>query len=517
AAFASFQQLYAAGVTPETVDTGDATTDALYGAIYPLFQGADAATIGAQNLAVAWSFKTQSIGASLNSVEGMATAQDSGFAPIPKNGVDYSNGIATTADLNQQLQGKSDVYVGIIELPYFHDAENPLSGFWQADGAECVMALPSTPTSTTGACPMPEVSTMLRVPVLLTVPNANSATAGAIAGVAIFEHGITRNRSDMLAIADAMADAGRATISIDIALHGITDTTSPLYASPDNPLYQGAAQASGDATLVEGLTEATFNLDADGDGEIDSSGAHFINLASLLTTRDNMRQTVSNLVYLAKTIPTMDYNAALDGGASGADFTGLPIGFVGQSLGAINGTTFLGVNADANAGVVNVPGGVLTQLLTNSNTFAPVINAGLEQNGVIAGTRFYEEFLRNAQTVVDSGDPINYAAAANGSHPVLMHEVIGGSTSQPDQVVPNSATEALAAAMGLAQVGPGLYTGTEVDALVKFTAGDHGSLLDPTASLSVTQEMQTQAASFIGSNGQQLPVGSVDATVIDQP
>ncbi|MDX1444256.1 MAG: hypothetical protein R3270_10880, partial [Gammaproteobacteria bacterium] len=132
AAFASFQQLYAAGVTPETVDTGDATTDALYGAIFPLFQGADAATIGAQNLAVAWSFKTQSIGASLNSVEGMATAQDSGFAPIPKNGVDYTNGVATTADLNEQLQGKADVYVGIIELPYFHDAENPLSGFWQA-------------------------------------------------------------------------------------------------------------------------------------------------------------------------------------------------------------------------------------------------------------------------------------------------------------------------------------------------------------------------------------------------
>lgn len=520
--FASLQALYAGGLAP-----GDAGVPAeiasLYGAIHPLLQLADGATIGAQNLAVAWSFKTQSIGASLSAIEASATAQDSGFLPIPKNGVDYSQGVATTADLNAQLAGKADVYVGIIEVPYFHDSTNPLTGYWAPESTSCqavvdaVAELTAQPASTTSACPLPAVNSMLRIPVLLTVPNASSATAGAIAGVAIFEHGITRNRTDMLAIADAMADAGRAVISIDIPLHGLTDTGNSLYASPQNPLYQGAAQASGDATLVDGLTEATFNLDEDGEAGIDDSGSHFINLTSLLTTRDNLRQTAANLIHLAKTIPTMDYNAALDSGASGTDFDGLPIGFVGQSLGAITGTTFLGINSDVSASMLSVPGGVLTQLLTNSNTFAPVINAGLQENGVIAGTRSYEEFLRNAQTVVDGGDPINYAAAANAGHAIVMHEVIGGAGSLPDQVVPNSATEALATTMGLTAVGPGLYTGAEVDVLVRFTAGDHGSLLDPTASANTTVEMQTQMANFIGSDGTALPVGNADPSVIDSP
>ena len=35
-------------------------------------------------------------------------------------------------------------------------------------------------------------------------------------------------------------------------------------------------------------------------------------------------------------------------------------------------------------------------------------------------------------------------------------------------------------------------------ALVNFTAGDHGSIIDPSASPAVTQEMQLEALSFTG-------------------
>jgi hypothetical protein len=37
----------------------------------------------------------------------------------------------------------------------------------------------------------------------------------------------------------------------------------------------------------------------------DTSGTHTINLASLLTSRDNLRQAVADLFVLAKAIPTM--------------------------------------------------------------------------------------------------------------------------------------------------------------------------------------------------------------------
>ncbi len=222
-----------------------------------------------------------------------------------------------------------------------------------------------------------------------------------------------------------------------------------------------------------------------------------------------------NLINLARSVDTMDYNAAL--GAVGADFVGLPINFVGMSLGGITGTTFLANNTDVNAAVLSVPGGKLSALLSESATFGPVINEGLAANGIVAGTRSYAEFLRNAQTVVDGGDPINYAVAANADHPILMHEVIGGAGNLPDQVVPNSETDALAAVMGLTQLGSANHAAAEVDGLVKFTAGSHSSLLDPTSSLEATTEMQTQAANFVASGGMFVPVGQTHPTVIDAP
>jgi len=71
----------------------------------------------------------------------------------------------------------------------------------------------------------------------------------------IFEHGITRNRTDMLAVADSFADSGFVVVAIDLPLHGVTDPTSPLYASGANPLYAGLSLPA------TGSIERTFDLD----------------------------------------------------------------------------------------------------------------------------------------------------------------------------------------------------------------------------------------------------------------
>ncbi|HWP94893.1 MAG TPA: lipase [Gammaproteobacteria bacterium] len=474
----TFQQIKDAIAAGATLP--NATLEAVKQAVAPLMQLATALGINADDVLVTWSFATQSTTDVLDAVEDDATAQTALITPAS---------IGTTANLNPQLSGKADVYVGVIELPYYLDRNAPLTGFWRgADGSFLTRFNPTpVPTGT------------IRVPLLLTVPNANSATGGAIAGVTIFQHGITQNRTNALAVADALADAGRAVIAIDLPLHGITDTASPLYASASNPLY-----------LLSGVTEATFNLDlvnnttgAPGaDGVIDTSGKHFINLSSLLTSRDNLRQAVANLIHLAKTIPTLDYNGA----AAGGSLAGLPISFVGHSLGAITGTTFLGVNSDVGPATLGMPGGGIARLLRDSPTFEPVISAGLAANGVVEGTQLYEDFFRNAQTVIDSGDPLNFADEAASDHPIHMIEVVGGGGSLPDQVVPNSATERLVSAMGLASISTTTISGSGVRGVVRFTAGDHGSLLSPTASLAATVEMQTQMANFIGSGGTALVI-----------
>ncbi|HEX4895002.1 MAG TPA: hypothetical protein VFV11_01565, partial [Solimonas sp.] len=142
-----------------------------------------------------------------------------------------------------------------------------------------------------------------------------------------------------------------------------------------------------------------------------------------------------------------------------------------------------------------------------------------------------------AQTLVDSGDPLNYAQAAAANHPLLMFEVVG------DGVVPNcavagnpacpaidtlplsgylSGSDPLARALGLEFVpGPtqgdgldvpaaasvtGSPTGPALHAVVRFNQGDHGSILSPAANALVTCEMQRQAAAFVATNGRVLSI-----------
>ncbi len=156
-------------------------------------------------------------------------------------------------------------------------------------------------------------------------------------------------------------------------------------------------------------------------------------------------------------------------------------------------------------------GGGIAQMAANSPTYAPSINAGLENAGIATGSADYETFLIVAQTLLDSADPINHAATlAQAASPQLhMIEVIG------DQSVPNnvataplSGTDPLARQMGLTQITETSSTG----GLVKFSAGDHRSLLSPAASLAATVEMQTQVATFAATQGTVLPI--TDSTVI---
>src|SRR5438552_15456983 len=143
-----------------------------------------------------------------------------------------------------------------------------------------------TRTNHTRFNPLPATTvTHLMIPVLVTVPNANSAYAQAGGPipppggwpVTIFQHGITRSREDMFGIADSFADSGSVVVAIDLPLHGVTNNTSdPLYAAGANPLYAGLGLPAG------GSIERTFDLATIAPPQLDPSGSHFINLTSVL-------------------------------------------------------------------------------------------------------------------------------------------------------------------------------------------------------------------------------------------
>jgi len=304
--------------------------------------------------------------------------------------------------------------------------------------------------------------------------------------VVIVQHGITRNRSDVLAIADSFADACFIVAAIDLPLHGITDTANPLYCDPTKPQCIGAQERTFDVDLVNNTTSA-----ATPDGIIDGSGTHYINLTSPLTTRDNVRQGEADLITLAKSIPGLVIapGTPLPAGPVGVDPT--RISFVGQSMGAIVGGSHVHFVNDLRTVTLESPGGVLTQLLIDSPTFGPRITAGL-QGSYVPGSYLFNLFLRDAQAVIDTGDPINHIKDAEAMHPVHMMRVLN------DAVVPNSATDRLATAADLTTLttlGPNAV-GPGTGAYVHFVESTHGSMFSPNAVPEVRAEMQRQTVLF---------------------
>jgi pimeloyl-ACP methyl ester carboxylesterase len=432
-----------------------------------------------------------------------------------------ATGIPTNV-ANPALPGHSDILVGVLTIPYYLSKSAPLTGYWNAP------PFPLDPSSTfvTRYNPLPVATQNLLIPVLATVPNAAS-TVGATppAGgwpVLIFQHGITRNREDMLAVADSFADAGFAVVAIDLPLHGITtpyNVANPatyFYASSANPLYAGLGLPA------SGSIERTFDLDLINPPAIDPSGSYFINLTSPLTSRDNLREGAADLITFERSVS----NAVVANAGNAKMFAAGQTHYLGHSLGAIVGAVFLGVvpATDVSTGTLANPGGDLARLLITSPSFAPQINAGLEAQGLQPGTTLYSQFFRDSQNVTDAGDPINYIAQTTELHPIHLLQVVGstpppaGCNAQtfingcPDQVVPNSSTAALilASTYGLAGLtripapAPGpLVNAGGFRAYVNFIQGDHGSIIDDVVP-AVTAEMQGEAISFAASGGQEI-------------
>ena len=192
--------------------------------------------------------------------------------------------------------------------------------------------------------------------------------------------------------------------------------------------------------------ERTFDLDlvnaagAPGpDTVTDPSGTHFINLTNLLNSRDNVRQAVSDLFALVDAIN----EGAVTDGTNVLDSS--RIHFLGHSLGAIVVTPFIALELDVKASALINGGASIAKILDGSASRGPQIAAGLGAVGIVKGTATFESFLGAAQTVLDSGDPVNYSLNATSYAPsaaagrgLYFSEIVGDSVlgNPSDLVVP---------------------------------------------------------------------------------
>jgi hypothetical protein len=475
---------------------------------------AAAASVGIpkEDIVLTWAAQTQSITPVLKNLRSIAKPVPTSIVPTGKN----------TAELGGA--GIADIYIGVISLPYYlgvHPAANPVAplvDFWNAAPGAYVppfdaLGLDPTSTNVTVANPFPVLTDTQTVPLLMSVPNAGSGKTKPAAGwpVVIFGHGLTGNRSHMLAVADSLALAGYAVIAMDAPLHGIVPELEPHLAA----LYVG------NSPWAEVANERTFDVDyvnnttgAPGaDGVTDASGTHFFNLSSMLTTRDNGRQAEADLSVLAVSIPLMDINFD-----KLPDLDGSTIQYAGFALGAITGTVFTAIEPMVNNMFLSAPMGGIARALEASDTFGPRVRAGLAAKGVLPGTSDYELFFLAFQTVIDSMDPINWSAEASRHNNIVLHEIVN------DSVVPNysltaplSGTEPMIETMALSA-----YSSTQADPDGLRSVGrflppaTHASLLSPASSLAATVEMQKQMASFIATLGTAVVVEDA-ATMVPVP
>jgi hypothetical protein len=361
--------------------------------------------------------------------------------------------------------------------------------------------------------PTPAKVADVTVPILVTIPRVSPASAcpGKPASgwpVAIVQHGIGRNRSDALSMADSYADACFVVVSMDMPLHGITDTASPLYCAPTKPQCIGATERTFNVDLVNNTTGA-----AGSDGKIDDSGTHMINLTSPATGRDNLRQAEADLIQLTKSVAGLAIAPGTPAPAGPLGVDPARISFVGQSLGGIVGGSHIHFTNDLRTATLESPGGVITKLLLDSQYFGPRIRSAVAAGGLVPDSYSYNLFFRDFQAVIDSGDPINHIKDAVAMHPVHLFKILN------DTVVPNSSTDRLIAQGPLRKLktlGPNAVAAGN-GAYTFMSKGTHGAMFDPASPPAVITEMQRQTVLFGASAVQ--PGGPfvvlTDPTVLD--
>lgn len=390
--------------------------------------------------------------------------------------------------------------------------------------------------------PLPKLEEVQSVPMRIFA----AAPLTAITDVIIYQHGVTSVKENAYALALGQIGAGTqakptaknvAVVVIDHPLHG--ERGFALTGGPDS------------VTTSDNPTP-------------------YLNLSYLTVARDNLKQSVADLLGLRLAVGLANAKGfSSNGQPSKLGGAGLKVHFLGHSLGAISGANLLAVaNQPLNpaidplfqftTGGLAMPGGGIAPLLLNSPTFGPTIQMSVLTAGSTAlkaaftayapncktavPTCFVNEFLPSqdaatqataantlqsysfaAQSVLDSADPINLGSGIAADFPLFATEIVGdGALSLSDRVIPNSiATAPLGGTEPLFKVlalQPLTATGAANHRAARFVAGGHSSLLapdenfDPTGA--VTTEMQTQFGSFFASDGTAVKV--TDGSLLKQ-
>jgi hypothetical protein len=259
-----------------------------------------------------------------------------------------------------------------------------------------------------------------RLPLTVWLPPATVPRRGPFPAL-VYGHGLSDGRRQGARLAEFAAPRGIATVAIDAVQHG----QHPTVSRPD-----------------PGALETVLSFFA-----LRTSGTVGIDARAL---RDNFRQSTWDKLQLTRLL-----GAGLDVDGDGAvDIDPARVGYLGVSLGGIMGPELLALTDAYGAAVLVVPGGRVSSIISDSETFGPLIRVA-RPRGVSQGD--VDRFFPILQTVIDRGDAASYAPH------VLADRLPGAGRSVPsvlvgvvldDDTVPNVSNYALARAFPVDVVPP---------------------------------------------------------------
>jgi hypothetical protein len=485
---------------------GDAQARQLEGlrlALQPLVAAVQARGLPREQVAALWTFTTQSIARPLAALDAWPTRA---ALPTDVTAQVYTDFSMLPAELAPLVADVRAVVLGSFRSRLVYDPATRAVAFERTPSPSA----PTTRAADTFAVAAPPIAAEVAVRFWLTLPTAPTSAAPVV----IVQHGIGSWRGDVFSLGEDLARGGRAALAFDLDFHGSRTRCSAdaqCMGSCDvaTGVCSGGLVARGDAAAC---ILAAFSGDLAADCAPAASGNGTIDPSNLFGGRAGGFQYVVDAAQLVRVLAGSGAGTlAATIGDGALDPTRLS--FLGQSLGAIDGTVFLAADPSVTgASVLNVGGGHLFELLADG-AFRDRVDQLLMQLGITRASPAYFQLVQTARWALDPVDPFSVARLVTRT-PAFSY--LAGAVNAPklaivqeaglDQTIPPGYQAALSSELGFPNGvdAAGHAQGRRADdTLVStfFPDATHRTLL----SVMPSAAMRTQAVTYVLSDGTVLP------------
>jgi hypothetical protein len=258
----------------------------------------------------------------------------------------------------------------------------------------------------------------------------------------VLQHGISSSRRWIMGIANVFASHGWIFAAIDSVTFGARAPEASNQADKINDFADGSG--------------ATY-AGPDGFADVDNGSTDFFgNLLNMLAIGDQFREAGFDAAQVVKLLRSNPDLSALDTGSGAPQIDPTRIGYIADSLGAMEGTIGAAIEPRVKAWFFNVNGGSLFhELVAHSPDIGAVLGGAATLNFGLSGDIFSwsHPLMAILQQAVEPGDPISYA-----TYLTLAPKTIAGVAPQArnvlqteaiwDEIVTDEAEEAITRAEG---------------------------------------------------------------------